>query len=315
MYDIISMGSGVVDAFLDTGAKERNKAISFPAGTKILIKNLVFNVGGGGANTSVSFSRLGLKAGFLGKIGSGYNGDIILRGLKNNNVDFLGVRGKEHTGYSVILEGDRKHRVILTYKGASDNLRFEEIELKRLNTKWFYFTSMGEESFRSQKKLAEFAHKNRIKIAYNPSSYHTIHGADYLKVILKHTNVLSMNREEAGMLVKNGDLYKGLLRLGPLIVSITNGENEGGIYDGNFLYRYWPKKVKVKEATGAGDAFSSTFVAGLIKLDNIEEALKFAMTNAESVVQKRGAQLGLLSWNELERIVKHKRFKIKKEAL
>ena len=271
MYDIISMGSGVVDAFLDTGVKERNKFLSFPAGTKILIKNLAFSVGGGAANTAVSFSRLGLKAGFLGKIGSGYNGNIILRELKKNHIDFLGMRGKEHTGYSIILEGDKKHRVILAFKGASDNLKFEEIELKRLNTKWFYFTSMAGESFRSQKKIAEFAHKNNIKVAYNPSSYHTMHGADYLKVILKHTNVLSLNREEAGMLVKNGDLYKGLRKLGPLIVSITNGENEGGIYDGNFLYRYWPRRVKVKEATGAGDAFSSTFVAGLIKLNNIED--------------------------------------------
>ncbi len=314
-YDVISYGSGVVDAFLDTGAKEKNKVLSFPAGIKIQIKKIVFSVGGGGTNSATSFSRLGFKTGFLGKIGQGYNGNIILRELKKDRVDFVGVRGKEHTGYSIILEGDRKHRVVLTYKGASDALKFSEINLKKLNTKWFYFTSMGGDSFETQKKLAVFAKKHNINVAYNPSSYHTKYGPGYLSAILKNTDVLSLNKEEAEMLVKKGNLFKGLRKLGPKIISITNGEKEGWIYDGNFLYSYLPHKVHVKEPTGAGDAFGSTFVAGLAKTNNIGKALKFAISNAESVVQSRGAHAGLLKWSELEKIVKRNKFKIKKEIL
>lgn len=314
-YDVISMGSSVIDNFLYTGIGEKKGLICFPIGTKIQIKKIEFSVGGGGANTSTCFSHLGLKTGYLGKVGKGSNSEIILKKLRENKVDFLGVQGKEHAGYSVILEGDKKHRTILTYKGASDGLKFSEIDFGRLKTKWFYFTSMADESFKSQKKIAEFAKKRGIKLAYNPSSYQTKFGAEYLHSILKNTDVLTLNKEEAQMLVKKGSLFKGLIKLGPKIVCITDGENEGGVYDGEFLYRFRPNKVKVKEMTGAGDSFGSSFIAGLIKSEDVENALKIAMVNAESVIQKHGGQSGLLGWKEMERIIKVKKFRIRKEVL
>jgi len=57
--------------------------------------------------------------------------------------------------------------------------------------------------------------------------------------------------------------------------------------------------------TGAGDAFASTFVAALIKGNNIEGALQWAPINSMSVVQKVGAQAGLLSERELENFLRH----------
>ncbi len=315
-YEVVSVGSGLVDAFVRAQFKEKDEMICFPIGTKILIDNITFSSGGGGINTAICFSHLGLKAGFLGKIGKGYNGKIILRELMNSNVDFLGVKTEEHTGYSIILESKKKNRTILTFKGASDNLKFNEINLNKFETKWFYFTSMGKESFETQKKIALFAKRNGIKLAYNPSSYHTKNGAKYLGAILKSCYFLSLNKEEARMLVNKGDLYKGLAKLGPEIVSITNGDKEGGVYDGRFLYRYIPPKIKVKEVTGAGDIFASSFVSGLIKLKSIEDALKTAIAHSAFAISKgNGTTKRFLMWAEIEKIIKDKNFKIKKEEL
>ena len=315
-YDVISVGSGLVDAFVRAEFEEKKGVIHLPVGTKILVKGITFSPGGGGVNSAMCFAHLGLKAGFLGKMGSGYNSDIILRELGKGNVDFLGIRAKEHTGYSIILESKKKNRTILTFKAASDNLKFDEVNLNKLNTKWFYFTSLGEESFNTQKKIAIFGKRNGIKIAYNPSSYHTKNGAKYLSDILRNCDFLSLNKEEARMLVKSGDLHIGLRKLGPGIVCITDGENEGGVYDGDLLYRYWPPKVKVKEATGAGDIFGSSFIAGLIKFNNIEKALKVAITHATfAISQEDGINRRLLRFKDIENIIKHEKFKIKKERL
>jgi len=314
IYDVISVGSALIDTFLDSGAKEKNKSICFPIGRKILVENIDFSIGGGGANTSSCFSHLGLKAGYLGKIGRGDTGDRILKALKKNKVDFLGVIADEPSGYSVILEGDRKHRTILTFKGASNNLRISDINFKKLKTRFFYFTSMEGESFKSQKKIAEFAKKKGIKIVFNPGIYQIKKGVGFIKGILKNTYILNLNKDEAKILVK-GDLYKNLKKLGPKIIIITDGENEGGVYDGKYLYKYWPPKVNVKEATGAGDTFGSSFVAGLMKLRDIEGAIKVAMTNAASVIQKRGAQRGLLGWKEIRERVNKQKFRIKREML
>jgi ribokinase len=314
-YVVVTMGSGLVDAFVNCKAKERVDLLCFPLGAKIPVKEINFSTGGGATNTATCFSRLGLKVGFLGKIGSGYNAKIILRELKKERIDFLGVESKDHTGYSIILVGEKGHRTILTFKGASNNLKFSEIKLRRLRTKWLYFTSMQGESFLTQKKIARYAYKKGIKLAYNPSIQYTKYGMSYIHSILKHAHLVSLNKEEAQMLVKKGNLFKELSKMGPKIVSITDGEREGGVYDGNFLYRYWPHKIKFKETTGAGDAFGSSLLAGLVKLKEIDNAIRVAIANSESVIKIPGAKDGLLSWREIEKIINDRKFRIKKEVL
>jgi sugar/nucleoside kinase (ribokinase family) len=312
-YDVITMGSGLVDAFVCDNAKESEGEICFPSGTKILVDKIDFSVGGGGTNTAACFSKLGMNVGFLGKTGCGYNGMIIMRELKKKGVSFLGVRGSGHTGYSIILGSKEKHRTILSFKGESDNLKYEEIKVDSLHTDWLYFTSTGKETFRSQKKIARWAKRNNVKLAYNPSSYHTSMGVGHLKPILSNTYFLSLNKEEAKMLVKRGDLFKGLRRLGPHIVCITDGSREGGVFDGEYLYRYWPPKTKIVERTGAGDTFGSSFVVGLHKLKHIDSALRIAIVNSASLIQKKGAQNGLMDWAQAKRAISNSRIKIKKE--
>lgn len=314
-YDFITMGSGLVDAYVETGVIENKGKISFPISTKISVKNIEFSTGGGGTNTATTLSHLGFKTGFLGKIGHGNNAEIILRELKKNKVDFLGVQSKEHTGYSIVLRGHKKHRTILTFKGASNNLKNEEINYSKLNTKWIHFTSMGGNSFKSQKKVMEYACKKGIKTSFNPSSYQTKSGIKKLGNMVKKVDVLSMNKEEAEMCIKRGNLFMGLRKRGPKIVIITNGSKEGGVYDGKILYRFWPNKVKIETRTGAGDVFSSSFVAGLLKTKDIEKAIKIAMANAESKVTRKGTKNGLLSWNDVAKLIKKKKFNIKKEVI
>jgi len=312
-YDIITVGSGLVDAFVYTDIKEKGKKISFPVGTKILVNDIHFAVGGGGTNTATALSHLGLKTGFLGKVGHGYNAAIILRELKKHKIDFLGVQSKDHTGYSLILETDKKNRTILTYKGASNNLRFSEIK-NHLNTRWVHFTSLGGESFKTQKRIMRYCKKNKIATSFNPSNYQTKQGLKVIGPMVKNADVLSLNKEEALMLVK-GDLCKKLHKLGPKIVVLTCGDKIGEIFDGKFRYKYYPNKVRIWEKTGAGDVFASSFVAGLMKTHDITKAIKIAMANAESHVSTKGAKTGLLSWKEVSKRIKGKRFRVERKRV
>lgn len=314
MLDIITVGSAVIDVFVDTGIGEKKNFIAYPVGSKLLIKNLIFSTGGGGTNTGVSFSRLGLKTGYLGKIGTDENGKTILNLLKKEKIGFLGVKGREHTGYSVILDSKEHNRTILTYKGANDTLKFSELNLNKLKTKWFYFSSMMHESFKTQEKLVEYSLKNNIKIAFNPSSYQTKKGLQHLKDILAKAEVLVLNKEEAEMLVNKKDMLKGLYKLGPNIVCITEGKKGCSVYDGKYRYISKGHNIKVKERTGAGDAFASGFIAGIIKNKNIEFAIQLGSINAESVILHYGAKNKLLKWNEAIKQIKKSPVKLKKEV-
>ena len=62
--------------------------------------------------------------------------------------------------------------------------------------------------------------------------------------------------------------------------------------------------VKPLSTLGAGDAFSSTFVAGLMRFDwDIEKSLALAAINSASIVQSFGAQTGLKTFDELQEII------------
>ena len=88
MYDVITVGSATVDAFVDTENKLfiGKKRIHVPFGSKLLIKDLRFDIGGGGTNCAVAFSRLGLKTGYVGKIGVGTNSQRIVNLLKKEKI-------------------------------------------------------------------------------------------------------------------------------------------------------------------------------------------------------------------------------------
>ncbi|MFC1733840.1 carbohydrate kinase family protein [candidate division KSB1 bacterium] len=326
-YDIITVGSATIDVFVDThsdkvmGEKKGHSLLTcYPLGSKILIKELKFTTGGGATNTAVSFSRLGLKAAYLGNIGNDSNGDKIIKELKKEKINFIGTKSNDLTNYSVILDSVKHDRTILAYKGASSKLDFNRLDKGKLKTKWFYFSSLKGKAFQTSVKLMRYAKKNNIKVAFNPSTYEVSEGMRKLKPLLDCTDVIIFNREEASILLKKRKqenikkLLQGVRKLGPKIVVITEGKKGAYCSDGINMYFIKPRKVKVVETTGAGDAFASTFIAGLAKGKDIEFSLRFALANSESVIQHYGAKNKLLSWNNALREMK-KCSKVRKTKL
>ena len=326
MFDIITVGSATVDALARTEYcemihdKKKEECIAYPVGEKILMDELVLTVGGGGTNTAVSLARLGHKVAFLGKIGSKYNSKRVVQQLKKEKVNTsLIIKSKTgRTGYSIILDSKKHDRTILVFRGSNNDLGFNEIDLKKLKTKWFYFSSMIGKSFKTQEKIASYAEKNKIKIAFNISSYLAKKGKKYSKNILKKIDILVLNKEEATLLVGKGNiknLLKKLNELGPSIVAITDGKHGVYVYENNYIYSGKPHNIEIVETTGAGDAFASSFLCGIIRKNNIEFALKLGMTNAESVIQHHGAKEKLLKYNEALKIMKKIPIKIIKKKL
>lgn len=324
MFDVICIGSSTVDAFARTElyrmvrCGNKQTCIAYPVGAKILVEEMHFTIGGGGTNSAVAFSRLGLRTAYIGKMGTRENSKRIVNELEKEkvNTSFIVRSEKARTGYSIILDSKNHDRTILAFKGSNNDLGINEINLKKLKTKWFYFSTMMGKSFKTLEKIADYAAKNHIKIAFNISSYLARKGKKYLKNILKKTSLLVLNKNEAGILVGKADIKKMLIKLsklGPKIVSITDGKK--GVYvlcNNNIFYGKPNNNVKVIESTGAGDAFASSFLSGIIKKNNIEFAMKLGMTNAESVIQHHGAKEKLLTYNEALKIIKKVPVKITK---
>ncbi|MFH1590641.1 MAG: carbohydrate kinase family protein [archaeon] len=326
MYDVICIGSATVDVFAHTDRSELIKImdahseetlLAYPSGSKIIITELDFTIGGGGTNTSTAFARLGKKTAFLGRLGCDQNSEQVLAFLEIEGIDFVGQRGEIMGGYSIILDSIEHDRTILTYKGANNNLEYGKLDKTKFKTEWYYFCSMMERSLKSMEALAIYARRHKSRIAFNPSAYLARQGLKSINRILKYTSLLVLNCEEAEMLVGKDEmpgLLKRLHKYVPLVV-ITDGKKGAWAYDGKTMYHAAAHDIKVVECTGAGDAFGSTFLWGMMEKDDISFALKAATTNAESVLRHHGAKNNLATKGKLSAALKRRPVKVTKSKI
>ncbi len=299
MYDIITVGSASVDVFVKTKGEVRkhhgHADVCYHLGDKLLIEDLFFSTGGGGTNTAVAFSRLGLKTGFLGVVGDDLHGEMVLKELNLEGVHFLGKKKKGKTGFSVILPG-REDRTILAYKGVNNDLALGDIEFP-LETKWLYLSTMLGEGLDVIEKLARYAKKNNITVFFNLSLYLAEKGINFLGSLLRKTDVLILNKEEVLALTREKDVKVAMKMLAHYvrgIIVVTDGPRPVYVYERGNFYIKRIKRVKPVDPTGAGDAFAAGFVYGIVKGENIDTAVSYGVKEAAAVLQHLGAKNHLL---------------------
>lgn len=330
MYDIITIGGATQDIFVETDKAQimkietvssKESRLCFDYGAKIEADNTAYDIGGGAANAAVNFAGLGFNTGIIVKLGKDLTAGAVLQRLKEKNVDdSMIIHSKtEKTGFSIILTSYEGDRTVIMDRGANSTIKESEIDFEKINhSKWLYAASLSGKSNLVLDKIAEYAEENGVNMAVNPGSAQLKRGTDNLKKILEKAEILILNRSEAAILTgilnnppeypsrSDNNLKDMLCKIKttcPNITVITEGKRGAYAYDGEKLFYCPTFPTKVVSTLGAGDAFSSTFVAGMIKYDNnIEKSLKIASINSASVVQSFGAQSGLQNFDELEKI-------------
>ncbi len=313
-YDIISFGSATIDIFLlskeftilsgeKTGLGKT--AICLTHQDKIEVEQRILSSGGGGTNTAVSFSRLGLKTALVCRFGQDIFSQIVLDELKREKNLNLGqvVRKKgDQTDQSVILLTPDGQRTILVYRGET-RLEKTDIKWSSLNTKWFYLASL-EGNLALTAELINFAYKKGIKVAWNPGKKELVQREKIL-ALSKSVNLISLNQEEACFLLETNqnELWQQTKKVFSPLLVITQGKKGATIISGNQKFYRPIFPVQTIDETGAGDSFNSGLIAGLAKGLSLPESLKWGMANSASVVSQIGAKSGLLTEKKLKEFI------------
>ena len=305
MARIVSVGAALQDVYLidhdDFGTNSRGFFNQLELGTKVDIDKIQFSTGGGATNAATTFARNGHESIFMGCIANDPAGTAIINALDDEGIDSSYVSYAEniHTGYSVLLLAPNGERTILTCRGAS--AKFDILnpdDLENIYPDWLYVTTfrgnmdMLDQFFTKAKSLG-------AKIMFNPGNLELAHQRKLLG-LLSDVDVLLLNKEEAKKIVVGSTLQELILRVRNYVPAaiITDG-NQGAIAtDGKEVYRLGLyEDVPIKDATGAGDAFGSGFLAAYANGKNFKESLIFASANSTSVVRKIGSKAGIITQN------------------
>ena len=310
MAKILSLGSALQDIYLidhdDLKPTEIGDESIFGqilVGGKVDIDKLSYEVGGGGVNSAISFSRHGHEAVLMANIAKDSGGDAILRKLDKEGVDtsFVSYVDDKATGTSVVLLDSRGgERTILTYRGASTNFDdFDAGKMEEIQPEFLYITTLRGD-LKTLEIFLKKAHEMKIKVMFNPGVKELENPNEILR-LLKFVDILLVNRQEAGQLVPGTNLEELLYHLKGYVKTaiITDGSMGGIATDGEEIFRFGIyEDVKMKDATGAGDAFGSGFLAAIASGKSFRRSLVFASANSTSVVTKIGANKGILNGKE-----------------
>ena len=262
---------------------------------------------GNSANAAVAAARLGLKSGLRAYVGADQHGQDCIAALIKSGVDttFVQKQDGKHTNYHYVLWFEDNRTILVKHEAF-------EYSIPPLpeGPTWLYLSSLGENSLPYHHAWAQqLSRWPNTKLAFQPGTYQMKFGVEALSDIYKRSDIVFCNKEEAERILgleagsDMHDLLKNMQALGPTTAVIT--DDTRGAYaiepTGAMLHlpRY-PDPRAPYEITGAGDALASGTVSALALGLPLAEALKWGSVNASAVLQKVGAQEGLLTRAELE---------------
>lgn len=308
-FDVIAIGDTVTDAFIrleDALVDKEKNLLCMRFKDKIPYKEVVVVPAvGNSANAAVSAARLGLRSALVTNLGADDWGTECLDALSAERVDtrFIAKHEGQKTNYHYVLWFEDDRTILIKHEEY-------EYQLPDIGSpRWVYLSSLGGNSLAFHDTLADYLESHHeIKLAFQPGTYQMKFGREKLRRIYQRADFFVCNKEEAQrtLEIQESDIKKLLdimHDLGPKLVVITDGregayvrEESGGAW---FMPPY-PDPKPPYERTGAGDAFSSAFVAFLALGMSVPDALQRSPINSMSVVQYVGAREGLLSREKLE---------------
>lgn len=300
--DVFVSGKGI-HAQLDPRTNEfmEEFAEDFKLGAKIAVDAITFSTGGGATNAAVTFARQGIESSFIGKLGNDVASHGVISELDSENVDSSNIVYHPTLGtqYSTILLADNGERTILVYRGAANSHEAKDYQnLDFSGFDWIYVSSFAG-AFEALDVVLSHAKQVGVKVMFNPGDAE-LRDVERLRTLLEDVDVLSVNKEEAKLLVHgetSDELVRHALGYCPVVI-VSDGPNGVVASDGKTMVKAGMyEDVKVVDRTGAGDAFGSGFLSQWAVGVGLKDAIVFASANSTSVVQYIGAKKGILEKN------------------
>ena len=305
-YNVLGIGNAVVDVisqssdmFLEKMEIEKGIMQLVDRDRGELLYNSMDNPkqapGGSVANTIAGIGALGLKTGFIGKVGTDELGVFYRDTMEENGTDFvnnLSDKSELPTSRSMIFVSDDGERSMNTYLGISAELGPEDVNLEVAASAdivflegYLFDKDKGKEAFIKLAKECRAA-GGLSGIAISDPFCVERHRADFLSLIKNELDYVIGNKEEIMALFETDNFESALSKavdISPLVVCTRSSEGVTAIQEGNRVdFRVEP--VIPVDATGAGDQFAAGFLYGLATHANLETACSMGCLCAEEVI-------------------------------
>lgn len=320
VYDIIAIGRACIDLNATEYNRPMEETMSF---TKY--------VGGSPANVAIGSSKLGLKAGFIGKIPDDQHGNFIETYMRDVGIDTSNMvvdKDGHKAGLTFTEIKSPEECSILMYRQDVADLylapnEVDENYIKQAKILLVSGTALAQSPSREAVlKAVGLAQKNDVKVIfeldYRPYTWDSREEtAVYYSLVAEQSDVVIGTRDEYDMMEnqdggENEQTIKQLFKHTPDLIVIKHGVEGSYAYTkSGETYRSQAYKTKVLKTFGAGDSYASAFLYALINGKDIETALKYGSASAAIVVSKHSSSEAMPTSQEIEQLITEQLEKVK----
>ncbi|MDQ0256920.1 2-dehydro-3-deoxygluconokinase [Evansella vedderi] len=299
LMDVLTIGDGMIT--MDPKAR----------GPMRFVNEFQRKVGGAELNFAIGASRLGLKTGWISRLGNDEFGRVIHNFMRGEGVDMSQVEYVEGIPTSVyfkeIMEDGSGRSFYYRNPTPMSVLTPEDIKEEHIkNFKLIHLTGVflalnPTKHLEIVERIIYYAKKHDVKISMDPNIRLRLWSKDkareVLTSLLPHVNVLLTGEEEGEILLGTTSVeemieqFRGygidhvVIKKGADGASVTTAE---GTLE---MAAFTPRKVV--DTVGAGDGFDAGYITGYLKDWSVERSLRFANKVGSMVVSVVGDNEGL----------------------
>lgn len=265
-------------------------------------------IGGAPANFAYHVSQFGLESCVVSAVGNDDLGREILDSFKEKKLQCLIETVPYPTGtVQVEVDGAGVPQYRIKENVAWDNIPFTgKLEALARRTCAVCFGSLAQRSAVSRETIGRFIDampkSKDTLIVFDANLRQEFFSKDILDQSIKRCNILKINDEELVIISRLLNISETgfqdrcetlLKRYGLKLLILTCGAKGSFVFTPAGTMFFDTPKVKVADTVGAGDSFTATFIAGLLKGVPVAEAHQRAVEVSAFVCTKQGAMPAL----------------------
>ncbi|MGG3836110.1 5-dehydro-2-deoxygluconokinase [Paenibacillus thiaminolyticus] len=311
-YDLIAVGR----ACLDLNAVEYNRPME---------ETMTFSkyVGGSPANIAIGSAKLGLRAGFIGKIPDDQHGRFIRNYMSGAGVDtshmVVDTEGRKAGLAFTEIKSPEECSILMYRDNVADlYLKPEEVSeafIQQAKTLLVSGTALAQSPSREAVLQAiHYAKRHQIEIIfeldYRPYTWTSVHETSvYYTLVAEQADIIIGTRDEFDVMEnrkgENEATVQYLFRHKPKLIVIKHGVEGSYAYTkAGEVYRGRAYKSKVLKTFGAGDSYAAAFLYALLSGKDIETALQYGSASAAIVVSRHSSSEAMPSVEEIEALIR-----------
>jgi len=274
-------------------------------------------VGGAELNLAIGCSRLGLKAGYISRLGNDEFGKYIQTFARGEGIDVTQVKFVDgyptSLNFKEIMEDGSVRTFYYRDKSPTLLLNPEDLDEDYIrNAKILHITgiylAIGEINIEVIHHAITLAKKHGLKISFDPNirlrMWSKEKARQVLLKILPEVDILLAGDEEMDIIIGEKDPNAIIDKAKELkidYVAIKQGDKGSvGYYKGEIIQSPAMKASKVVDTVGAGDGFNAGVLYGILNNWSLERTLSFANTIGSMVVSVIGDNEGLPYYEDVQ---------------